>query len=320
LTSKETHLIWYILGGFLLILTGIFLYLDISIDYLPPLTLVLGGVLLTLSFLSKKPPRGRALTVFLLGLIVFALTGFFTIHPSTQTVEVYTLTREQISVDRLAIILKSTTGNIHLAFTEDKRLIYNITITKTLPFPPRRVEFLNYTRDGWLVVEVDAETSGITILLAPDMIYNLTLTTTTGNIEVEGGLKALIEELEARVTTGNIHVTLGRGVLFQSLETSSTVGNIYLTLHAEELRGESMVSAQATTGDIELNLEVGRGIDCVVSAKTDLGRITPHSKGFTPLVEEYNEYRVQRKGYGGGGILKVYLETDIGNIYMELKG
>jgi len=79
--------------------------------------------------------------------------------------------------------------------------------------------------------------------------YNLTASTSTGNIALTVPANQSFSALDVAATTGNIGVTLGNGtVISGGLSVSATTGNVDLAASTDEIAGP--VDIQATTGSV----------------------------------------------------------------------
>jgi len=73
--ASRSGFLWYILGGILFILSGIFAILGFKLPNLLPLLLVVAGIAVIVGVLSGHGPGQVGLAIFILGMIAFGLVA-----------------------------------------------------------------------------------------------------------------------------------------------------------------------------------------------------------------------------------------------------
>ena len=146
----------------MLILAGLFALFGVVIPNAWSIALVIFGLLIIIASLTGYRPRLPALAILLIGLVAFGVTssGYVATAPS-RTIKSYSLTTEQARVEKLSLTCTVTTGNIHLSFTSDRTLIYNVAFTQQYfqPAPTPEIEFKNTTSDRKLTIDASTTTA-----------------------------------------------------------------------------------------------------------------------------------------------------------------
>ena len=313
----RSQLMWYILGGLLLILAGIFALFEIVVPYAWSVALMIFGLVIIVASLMGHRPNLSALALLLIGLVAFGVvsSGYTTTVPS-RIIKSYELTTNQVHVEKLNITCTVTTGNINLFFIPNRTLIYSITFTQQ-SFPPTltpEVRFANATSDEKLIVDASTTTANVEIIISENIQSSFQLVTTTGNIVANIQSAKEIVEMTMKATTGNVEAYLSDPTRLKALEASTTTGNVKLSIGGTPPRNDCKIQLSTTTGSIRFDLLMSANVGCDLKASTTFGRISTDLQGFTVLDETDRSVHIQTQNYEQApNKLVVVATTNFGN-------
>ncbi len=312
----------YASGGILFIIAGVLAYYEVTYRHTLIIATVLGGGVLIVLGLIRRPPSVKAAFVFALGVAVFGILGSDIVGAPLETVETYRVTVDQYSTDAVYLEAFATAGNIQLSFSEDDNILYEINFTKTFwswPFWEEvKAGLTNTTRNGLLYLNATADAGNIEILLGSNMRHDISLKTISGNVRFEAPPTSEIGAIYLRATSGNIRAVIKDSTHLRGLEARATTGNVKLELDIPTLEEDGSILATTSTGNIRLELGIGDDLGCNLTAETKTGDIDVYAEDFTVL-EANGRHHGQTANYPQASVkLTVTLETTTGNIDAEV--
>jgi hypothetical protein len=296
---NENSGFWFLLGGLLLILAGVFALLKIKIynfhiaDFIC-LFLVVVGVTLTILSLLKFTPNIKGFTVFLIGLIVFSSVGFgFSASP--QTIKIYNFTNKDFQyVNEVNINCEVPAGNIYVLFVTKPDLICSLIFKQSSFFlPPGRVEFTNKSFGNQLNLNCYADIADVTIIVKPDLKGVIQLKTATGNVYC------------SLLNTTNLNV----------LTVETITGNVEVIVDMENLKENLTITARTITGNIDFKTFLNGKAGCSLKALTKTGNVETNLQDFLVQLQTLNHYQGKTRNYDKTSTrVNVVLTTITGNI------
>jgi len=316
---RRRQTFWYILGGLLLLVSGVVALFGVTLPYALPLMLaVAGGIIIAAGLLGFRPAF-PAFMVFLLGIVVLGLaaSGPYGFSPYTTT-ETYELSTAQVVVDEMIVRSEVSTGTIKVSFTSNETLIYRIVFTKYYSvFYQPTVDF-NYTvADRKLTVNASSTTASVDITLNQNIKSSFNLTTMTGSIRVDVPTTASkVERMTLLATTGEVELNISNTASLRSIIATTTTGQVEASIKSSLQNRDATVQLTTTMGRVKLNLNISN-IESDIEASTTTGRINADDViGFTILNRTQTSFHAQTPFYGRlpSKKLDISANTQTGNI------
>jgi hypothetical protein len=173
------------------------------------------------------------------------------------------------------------------------------------------------------------------IYIDPSVTLGFTIRTTTGLVMMDASREATFQSLDFETTTGSIEVKVGEGVtiggdfsltattgsvqlLWDEAKVSrsipvnlrATTGSVEVNItQTRQLAGNVTLNAEATTGGVNLAMDIRNDVGARISASTILGGINVEQQGFSG-----NEAPLQSSSYPAGSNFDVTLRATTGGI------
>lgn len=170
-------------------------------------------------------------------------------------------TNETVTLD-----IDITTGGVAIMFVDNESLLYKIDI-----------EVLNTT----------LETEGDPTVTFSSNTIGLTYPTAGVNLTLGSGVNYT---LDIDVTTGTIAVVLDLGAHVGDISLDTTTGGIFLSMTDDVvLRGNATFDLAATTGAIDINVDLPTGIGGSIECAVGIGDVDITATGWTEITSNHYE-------------------------------
>ncbi len=259
---------------------------------------IVGGVMM-LQFLAapdRKDRRPFVAGASLLIAAVFLLPVAVALQSSPTFTDTYTVPYRG-GVTALALSVSDDVGRVTVRFAASPSYLLQAQVTHLgglfSSHYPGDVVASNATAGNVLSFSVSAKgVSGlfflgghdIVVTVSSDLSTNMTLTSTTGSIDVVVPAGVSVKGISATVTTGSVHVTttdalFAAGAPFRALSTTGGV-SIAITQTAAHPGTVGVVGA-STTGGVSFTFNRGNGVAANVTAKVTTGSVNPDTSKYS---------------------------------------
>jgi hypothetical protein len=315
---SSRQVFWYVVGGILLVATGILAITGVAFPFALPAALVIAGLIIIVASLLGFRPVFPAFIVFIIGVIALALVASipygFVGYAKTETYEL--ATAQAPTAQTITLYCTVSTGTIRVSFTNNQSQLYKIVFTKYYSiFYEPTVNVTRALRDGGLTLNATSTTAAVDITVNENLRSSFQLTTSTGSIFVQAPAAASnIESMILTTTTGQVSVSIASTARFQSLVATTTTGQVDGTIQSSFQTRNAFVRLATTTGRVSLNLNV-TNIECDIKASTTIGTVNTNAVGFSVLSPSPN-FHAETPNYGTSGFrrLDVTATTTTGSV------
>ena len=126
----------------------------------------------------------------------------------------------------------------------------------------------------------------IVVTVASSLAVNLTLTSTTGDVDVAvpAGVTVASGGIHATVTTGSVHLTTTDAVFDRNatIEGESTTGSVAIAITQTVAQARTIgVTGTSTTGSVTFTFNRGNGIAARVASTVTTGSVNPDTSKYT---------------------------------------
>jgi len=314
----RSQIFWFVMGGLLLVLAGVFALSGVTYPYALPILLLAAGAIIIVASLLRFRITLPSITIFLLGIVILGLV--LSGYPSLERVstETYELMTAQATVDQIELSCIISTGSIHLSFTTNTSLIYRVVFKKYyFWFTQPTVLFNKSLVDEKLTVNAESTTASVDIILSETIRSSFNLTTTTGSVRIEAPPSASkIRDMHLKTTTGEVWANITNTASLRKVVATTSTGKAELLINSGLLSHDCTVYLSTTTGQVILNLQL-KSVESDLSASTIVGRVNADNVvGFTILEKTATTFHARTPNYNVPQTrkLNVSANTSTGNV------
>jgi hypothetical protein len=201
--------------------------------------------------------------------------------------------------------------------TQGSTLVYVVSVSRAVGWP---IFTLNATCDVYvdpsvsLVVTVSTSTGAITMNADREATFErLVLHATTGSVVANVKEDTVIAgDFSLETTTGSVQLLWDEVNVTGNIPVNvkTTTGSVDVNItQTRQLGGNVTLDAEATTGGVNLAMNIQGDVAAKISASTSLGGIDVNQQGFLG-----NTTPLQSSNYPSGGNFDVTLKTSLGGI------
>jgi len=233
------------------------------------------------------------------------------------------LARVDVAATGNAGLFGSTTQPVEVTFSNvtsgsTQTVTSRISRTEAWPFSFNLKVTANIYIDSSAALNLTAKTSVGRISMnvdTPFVLQGLSLHTTTGSIEANLTNHAVItRDISISTTTGSIQFSWNDAQISDnmSIDLSSTTGSVKANVvQNRQLGGDIHLNAAATTGSINLGMNISNDNGAQITSQTSLGSISTDVQNFNG-----NKSPIYSSNYPAGNNLLVRLQTTVGSIHI----
>jgi len=295
----RSQIFWFLIGGSLLVLAGIFALSGVTYPHALPILLVAAGVIIVVAGLLGYRIPFPSMAIFLLGIVVLGLVVSGFAGFGRAPTEVYELTTTEETVDETELSCVVSTGSIRLSFTTNASLIYRIVFTKHyFWFTEPKVLFTQSVVNEKLTVNAESTTASVDILLSQTIKSSFNLTTVTGSVRVDVPPTASkIQAVMLKTTTGEVWANITNTANLRDVEATTTTGKVEVLIESSSLNRDCTVHMSTTTGQVILDARL-TNVQSDIMASTSVGKVNADNVvGFTILGETTTTFHARTPNY-----------------------